>query len=36
MSEKNTVDKQANLQATPNLTPAQEALQVLWEAILLG
>ena len=31
MSEKNTVDKQANLQATPNLTPAQEALQALWE-----
>ncbi|WP_250124906.1 nuclear transport factor 2 family protein [Chroococcidiopsis sp. CCMEE 29] len=31
MSEKNTVDKQANVQATPNLTPAQEALQALWD-----
>jgi carboxymethylenebutenolidase len=31
MSEKNTVDKQANVQATSNLTPAQEALQELWE-----
>jgi carboxymethylenebutenolidase len=26
-----TVDKQANVQATPNLTPAQEALQAVWE-----
>jgi carboxymethylenebutenolidase len=31
MSEKNTVDKQANVQATSNLTPVQEALQELWE-----
>jgi carboxymethylenebutenolidase len=31
MSEKNTVDKQANVQATSNLTPAQEALKELWE-----
>lgn len=25
------VDKQANVQATPNLTPAQEGLQAVWE-----
>jgi carboxymethylenebutenolidase len=31
MLKEQTVDKQANLQATPNLTPAQEALQALWE-----
>jgi carboxymethylenebutenolidase len=31
MVKEQTVDKQANLQATPNLTPAQEALQALWE-----
>jgi carboxymethylenebutenolidase len=31
MVKEQTVDKQANVQATPNLTPAQEALQALWE-----
>ncbi|GAA6615334.1 nuclear transport factor 2 family protein [Scytonema sp. NUACC26] len=31
MTKEQTVDKQANLQATPNLTPAQEALQALWD-----
>jgi carboxymethylenebutenolidase len=31
MVKEQTVDKQANLQATPNLTPAQEALQAVWE-----
>jgi carboxymethylenebutenolidase len=31
MTKQQTVDKQANLQATPNLTPAQEALQAVWE-----
>jgi carboxymethylenebutenolidase len=31
MIKEQTVDKQANLQATTNLTPAQEALQALWE-----
>jgi carboxymethylenebutenolidase len=31
MSEKNTVDKQANRKASTNLTPAQEFLQELWE-----
>ncbi|MEH2271299.1 MAG: ester cyclase [Nostoc sp.] len=31
MVKQQTVDKQANLQATPDLTPAQEALQALWE-----
>jgi carboxymethylenebutenolidase len=31
MVNKQTVDKQANVQATSNLTPAQEALQELWE-----
>jgi carboxymethylenebutenolidase len=28
---KQTIDEQANLQATTNLTPAQESLQALWE-----
>jgi carboxymethylenebutenolidase len=31
MVKQQIVDKQANLQATPDLTPAQEALQALWE-----
>lgn len=31
MVKQQTVDKQANIQATPDLTPAQEALQALWE-----
>ena len=31
MVKEQTVDKQANVQATPNLTPAQEALQAVWE-----
>jgi carboxymethylenebutenolidase len=31
MVNEQTVDKQASLQAIPNLTPAQEALQALWE-----
>jgi carboxymethylenebutenolidase len=31
MIKEQTVDKQANLQATTNLPPAQEALQALWE-----
>lgn len=31
MVKEQTVDKQANLQATSNLTPAQESLQALWE-----
>jgi carboxymethylenebutenolidase len=31
MVKEQTVDGQANLQATTNLTPAQEALQALWE-----
>ena len=31
MVNKQTVDEQANLQATANLTPAQESLQALWE-----
>jgi carboxymethylenebutenolidase len=31
MVNKQTVDGQANLQATTNLTPAQEFLQALWE-----
>ncbi|OWY64032.1 hypothetical protein B7486_49560 [cyanobacterium TDX16] len=30
MVNKQTVDEQANLQATTNLTPAQESLQALW------
>jgi carboxymethylenebutenolidase len=30
MVKEQTVDKQA-VQATPNLTPAQEALQAVWE-----
>jgi carboxymethylenebutenolidase len=31
MVKEQTVDGQANLQATPNLTPTQEALQAIWE-----
>jgi carboxymethylenebutenolidase len=31
MVNEQTVDGQANLQATTNLTPAQESLQALWE-----
>jgi carboxymethylenebutenolidase len=31
MVKEQIVDKQANVQATPNLTPAQEALQAVWE-----
>ena len=31
MVNEQTVDGQANLQATANLTPAQESLQALWE-----
>jgi carboxymethylenebutenolidase len=31
MFKEQTVDKQANVQATPSLPPAQEALQELWE-----
>jgi carboxymethylenebutenolidase len=31
MVKEQTVDKQANVQATPNLAPAQEALQAIWE-----
>jgi carboxymethylenebutenolidase len=31
MTKQQIVDKQANLQATPDLTPAQAALQALWE-----
>ena len=31
MVKEQTVDGQANLQATTNLTPAQEALQAIWE-----
>lgn len=31
MVKEQTVDKQANVQATPNLTPVQEALQAVWE-----
>ncbi|OKH32633.1 hypothetical protein NIES2119_25415 [[Phormidium ambiguum] IAM M-71] len=31
MVKEQIVDKQANVQATPNLTPAQEALQSVWE-----
>ncbi|MBD1852528.1 nuclear transport factor 2 family protein [Cyanobacteria bacterium FACHB-502] len=31
MVKQQTVDGQANLQATTNLTPAQESLQALWE-----
>ncbi|MUH01499.1 hypothetical protein F7734_58250 [Scytonema sp. UIC 10036] len=31
MVKEQTVDRQANLQATTNLTPAQESLQALWE-----
>jgi carboxymethylenebutenolidase len=31
MVKEQTVDGQANLQATTNLTPAQEVLQALWE-----
>ncbi|MBD3887523.1 nuclear transport factor 2 family protein [Phormidium tenue FACHB-886] len=31
MVKQQSVDEQANLQATPNLTPAQESLQALWE-----
>ena len=31
MIKEQTVDGQANLQATTNLTPAQESLQALWE-----
>ena len=31
MVKEQTVDEQANVQATPNLTPAQMALQELWE-----
>jgi carboxymethylenebutenolidase len=31
MLKEQTVDGQANLQATTNLTPAQESLQALWE-----
>jgi carboxymethylenebutenolidase len=31
MTTEQTVDKQANVQATPSLTPAQEALQALWD-----
>jgi carboxymethylenebutenolidase len=31
MVKEQTVDKQANAQATSNLTPAQEALQAVWE-----
>ncbi|MBD1874477.1 ester cyclase [Nodosilinea sp. FACHB-131] len=31
MLKEQIVDKQANVQATPNLTPAQEALQAVWE-----
>ena len=31
MIKEQTVDVQANLQATTNLTPAQESLQALWE-----
>jgi carboxymethylenebutenolidase len=31
MVNEQTVDKQASLQATTNLTPAQEVLQALWE-----
>ncbi|ODH02478.1 hypothetical protein A4S05_24785 [Nostoc sp. KVJ20] len=31
MLKEQTVDEQANLQATTNLTPAQEYLQALWE-----
>ena len=31
MVKEQTVDGQANLQATANLTPAQESLQALWE-----
>ncbi len=36
MLKEQTVDGQANLQATTNLTPAQESLQAIWEAIPLG
>ncbi|MBW4567379.1 MAG: nuclear transport factor 2 family protein [Tolypothrix carrinoi HA7290-LM1] len=31
MVQEQTVNKPENVQATPNLTPAQEALQALWE-----
>jgi carboxymethylenebutenolidase len=31
MLKEQTVDQQVTLQATPDLTPAQEALQALWE-----
>jgi carboxymethylenebutenolidase len=31
MVKEQIVDKQANVQATPNLIPAQEALQAVWE-----
>ncbi|MEI2582609.1 ester cyclase [Scytonema sp. PRP1] len=31
MVKEQTVDKQTNVQATSNLTPAQEALQAVWE-----
>ena len=31
MVKEQIVDKQATVQATPNLTPAQEALQAVWE-----
>jgi carboxymethylenebutenolidase len=31
MVQKQTVNKPENVQATPNLTPAQEALQALWD-----
>ena len=31
MVKEQIVDKQANVQAIPNLTPAQEALQAIWE-----
>jgi carboxymethylenebutenolidase len=31
MVQEQTVNKPENVQATPNLTPAQEALQAIWE-----
>ena len=31
MVKQQSVDNQTSLQATPNLTPAQEVLQALWE-----
>ncbi len=34
MVKEQTVDEQATLQATSNLTPAQQVLQELWEAHL--